>query len=91
LVSAGKLTACSKCGAVQYGRHSAFCTRCGASLHQRRFRLPRFPRYYEAPRAHSGWQSVPLIVRLAIYAISGMVLLSVGFWLLMVLAIFGSH
>jgi hypothetical protein len=30
-------------------------------------------------------------VRLAVYAISGMVLLSFGFWLLMVLAIFGSH
>ncbi len=73
---------CSKCGAVQYGSHSAFCTRCGTSL-----RL----RYYNAPRARSGWKSIPLIVRLAIYAVSGMVLLSVGFWLLMVLAIFGSH
>lgn len=49
-------------------------------------------RYHNAPRTQSGWQSVPLIVRLAVYAISAMVLLSFGFWLLMVLAIFGkSH
>lgn len=74
---------CSKCGTVQYSRHSAFCTHCGTSVSQLR--------YYNAPRAHSGWKSIPYIVRLAIYAISGMVLLSVGFWLLVVLAIFGSQ
>ncbi len=69
---------CSKCGAAQYSQRAAFCTRCGASLDQgRSLRLPRFPRYYDAPRARTGWQSVPLIVRLAVYAISGMVLLSV--------------
>lgn len=73
---------CSKCGAVQYGSCSAFCTRCGTSLKLR---------YYNAPRARSGWKSIPLIVRLAIYAVSGMILLSVGFWLLMVVVIFGSH
>lgn len=73
---------CSKCGAVQYTGRSAFCTRCGTSLKLR---------YYNAPPARSGWKSLPFIVRLAIYAVSGMVLLSVGFWLLMVLAIFGPH
>ncbi len=73
---------CSNCGAVQYSGGSAFCTRCGTSLKIR---------YYNAPRAHSGWKSIPFIVRLAIYAVSGIVLLSVAFWLLMVLAIFESH
>lgn len=73
---------CSKCGAVQYTGGSVFCTRCGTSLKLR---------YYNAPRANSGWKSIPFIVRLAIYSVSGMVLLSVGFWLLMVLAVFGSH
>lgn len=73
---------CSNCGAVQYGSHSAYCTRCGTNLKLR---------YYNAPRARSGWNSIPFIVRLAIYAVSGIVLLSVGFWLLMVLAIFGPH
>jgi Rubredoxin-like zinc ribbon domain (DUF35_N) len=81
---------CSKCGAVQYSRRSGFCTRCGAALYERHnFHFARLPRYHNAPRAISGWKSVPFIVRLAIYAVSGMVLLSVGFWLLMVLAIFG--
>jgi hypothetical protein len=83
---------CSRCGAFQYGRRSAFCTRCGAALYERHnFHFARLPRYHNAPRTQSGWQSVPLIVRLAVYAISGMVLLSFGIWLLMVLAIFGSH
>jgi nitrate reductase NapE component len=64
--------------------------RCGAALYERHnFHFARLPRYHNAPRDLSAWKSVPFIVRLAIYAVSGMVLLSFGFWLLMVLAIFG--
>ena len=80
---------CSKCGAAQYSRLGAFCTRCGATLYQRiDFRFARLPRYHGAPRTHSGWQSVPFIVRSAIY---GIILLSVGLWLLVILAIFVPH
>jgi hypothetical protein len=79
----GYLT-CSKCGTVQCSS-GAFCTRCGAALYQRiDFRFARLSRYHGAPR--SGWQSVPFIARLAIYAA---ISLSLSLWLLVGLAIFG--
>jgi hypothetical protein len=79
---------CTRCGSDSYGSRSAFCTRCGANL----IPSPSQSRYYNAPPApRTGWKSLPFVVRVAIYAISSLVLFSVGFWLLIVLAIFGPH
>ena len=63
---------CSRCGSESYGSRSAFCTRCGASLNR--------PRSYNAPPARSGWKSLPLIVRLTIYALCVPVLIGVLIW-----------
>jgi ribosomal protein L37E len=70
---------CSKCGAVQYSRDSAFCTRCGSST----FRIVGRSYNIEAPR--TGWKSLPFIVRLAIYIVCIPPIIGAIFWTILIL------
>ena len=53
---------CARCGAPRYGWRSGFCTCCGSSSF-------RSQRRYNAEAPRSGWKSLPIIVRLAIYIV----------------------
>jgi hypothetical protein len=69
---------CASCGAPRYGWRSAFCTRCGSSSF-------RGLKSYNADVPRTGWKSLPIIVRLAIYIVCIPPIIGATVWAIVIL------
>jgi hypothetical protein len=71
---------CARCDAEPLNDTARFCRRCGSALPFERV-VERVVEYRV-----SGWKSLPLPIRFAIWVIVLPILLSVAFWALLILS-----
>ena len=67
---------CARCGAAPQTTAARFCRRCGAVL----------PIEHVYEQRVSGWKSLPVLIRLAIWILAVPVLLAGVFWAMLILA-----